>query len=134
MDTFYVVNGVVVRRIQLTASTNPTVIFTGKAVVHGIFGNSTFSTGTNTTFVKLYDKATTPTFLDTPILTYKMPSTVADANVQYPQISGGLRRTLDYFCENGLSMRATAVADDTDNTSITITSGIRWVWIAYTEV
>lgn len=115
-------------RIQLTASTNPTVVCSGKVLIkhYLMYGPSS-----NSTFVKTYDQDTLPTNTDTPICTTRF---FTNNNAAYPQVSAPLIRYLNLFCENGISIRTTANVEDNDNTAITITSGVRWLWIIYEEV
>ena len=127
-DNAFINRGTKIVRVQLTSSTNPTIIFSGKAVVQHIL---LFSSLASPTFVKLYDKSSLPTSSDTPIITTRFNTTTSAA---YPQISAGLKRTLDYFCENGIALRTTANVDDSDDTAITISSGVRWVYVEYLEV
>lgn len=121
--------GVKIARVQLsTNSTNPTFIFSGKAIVHHILILSTFASAL---FIKVYDKASVPDSSDIPIITARFNT---GTNAAFPQITAGTRRTLDYFCENGIGIRSTANVEDNDNTNITIPFGIKWIWIVYSEV
>ena len=120
--------GTKIVRVVLTSSTNPTIVFSGKAIIQHILIYSSIAGGI---FVKLYDKNTTPTNSDIPIMTNRFNTATSGA---YPQITAGVKRTLDCFCENGIAFRTTVNVEDNDNTGITIPSGVKWIWIEYIEV
>jgi len=80
-----------------------------KAYAGGIFDLSVSNSNAAARFLKLYDKATAPTASDTPIRTYYLPP----ASLTPIPVPDGIKFI------NGISLRASTLVADSDNTAPT---------------
>jgi len=80
-----------------------------KAFAGGIFDLSISNANAAARFLKLYDKATAPTASDTPLRTYYLPP----ASLTPISIPDGIKFV------NGISLRASTLVADNDNTAPT---------------
>lgn len=109
-------NGIFAYHLVAAASTNSTLIATGK---HTVFSIELGGIGSSPAYVKIYDKATAPTCgTDTPIKTLIIPvsSTAANgagSNMPFP---------LGIQVNNGLGICVTGGIADSDTTAVAASS------------
>lgn len=113
------VQGNYIYRLISANTDNPTVVTQGPTNLMAILW---YSVGSGGKFVKIYDKDTTPTILDTPILTARMSGATTSSSVAGFPTNG-------IFCEDGLSFRLTADVADNDNTAVSAND--IWIWLIY---
>jgi len=80
-----------------------------KAYAGGIFDLTVSNANATARYLKVYDKATAPTASDTPIRTYYLPP----ASLTPIPVSDGIKFV------NGISIRASTLVADNDNTAPT---------------
>lgn len=91
-----------------TADTNAAVIKTGTTELNGWALYGATGTASDNFFVKLYDKATTPSETDTPLLTIVVHNRV--------NVTENVPSRLVF--ENGLAIRITGALADNDTTAL----------------
>lgn len=127
----YINDSCKIQRMEVTSlSTNPTVIFQGKALLKNIYVVNTNSA--SVFVVKVYDKATLPDENDTPVLTWEFTTFTGGLFS-----SSNLRRNTDIFFENGISIRTTNSGsgfDDNSTSPAIVASGTEWIYVMYKEV
>lgn len=98
-------NSTIYRTISLLATTGQNVKNASGFVKWIVATNQNLTTAR---YLKLYNKATTPAFGDTPIMTFVLPVGIATGIFQFPQDGA--------WFGTGIGMRATAAIADNDNT------------------